>query len=297
MVAASLTTNQLIALLAEYGATNSVASIVDAGPYLAALAQQFGDRDARDVTARELHAFHERLCATPTSSPWPTLLDRKSQRWETAYTLRAQGVVDCLQWESARPVRALVALFDRAELRPRRVLELGCGNGVNAVFMASRGCEVTAVDVSPTALKMARDKARLAGVGLELVEGDAFELDPGREPYDLVFDRGMFHHIPVVHFEAYKDLVADRLAPDGYLHLICHHVSTRPTVVLDCLGGFVGKLLGFLTGVLVETGAGFTAEELRQIFSDRFRFHSIDLIWDDNNRPLCFASSVMQRRA
>jgi hypothetical protein len=106
----------------------------------------------------------------------------------------------------------------------------------------------------------------------------------------------MFHHVQVFHFEDYKDLVADRLVPDGLFHLICHHVSTRPTVLLDCLAGFVGKLLGFLSGTLVETGAGFTADELREIFSERFRFQSIDLVWDDNNRPLCFASAVMQRR-
>ncbi len=293
--AATMTVQALVALLSEYGQLNAVGSLVDARPYLEALARAFGDRGLRDVTARELHAFHNHLSASPDLSPIRALLETKSQRWEAAYTLRAQGVVECLQWENPRPVRALVALFDRPDLRPKRVLELGCGDGVNAVFMASRGSEVTAVDVSPTALRMAHDKARLAGVALELIEGDIFELDPIWERFDFVFDRGMFHHLPVFRFEAYKNLIADRLLPNGYFHLICHHVSTRPTMVLDCLGGFVGKLVGFLTGVLVETGAGFTADELREIFSDRFRFHTIDLIWDDYNRPLCFASSLMQR--
>jgi hypothetical protein len=143
---------------------------------------------------------------------------------------------------------------------------------------------------------MARDSARQEGVKLELVERDVFELDPD-ERYDFVFDRGMFHHLPVFDLERYQNLVADRLLPNGYFHLICHHVSTRPTVLFDSLAGFVGKLLGFLTGALVETGAGYTADELRELFSGRFRFHSIDLIWDDNNRPLCFASSLMQRVA
>lgn len=295
--APSMTTRQLVGLLTAYGARNSVGTIVDARPYLDALVRVFGERDVRDVTARELHGFHAEIAADPEVRVLQGLLDRKSQKWEAAYTLRAQGVIECLQWENPRPVRALVALFDRPGFRPRRVLELGCGNGVNAVFMASRGCAVTAVDVSSTAVRMARDNARNAAVDLELVEGDVFELDPHDEPYDFIFDRGMFHHVPVFHFEDYKNLVADRLLPNGYFHLICHHVSTRPTVVLDCVAGFVGKLLGFLTGVLVETGAGFTADELREIFSDRFRFESTEVIWDDNNRPLCFASSLMQRTA
>jgi SAM-dependent methyltransferase len=293
----TMTTKELAALLIEYGKANSVGSIVDASPYLEALARAFGDRDVRDVTSKELHAFHDQISASPAVSPLLRLLEKKSQRWEAAYTLRAQGLVECLQWESPHPVRALVELFERPGFRPQRVLELGCGNGVNAVFMAGRGCQVTAVDISQTALKMARGKARLAKVEIEFVEGDIFELDPTRAPYDFIFDRGMFHHVQVFHFEDYEELVADRLVADGYFHLICHHVSTRPTVLLDCLCGFVGKLLGFLSGTLVETGAGFTADELREIFSERFRFQSIDLVWDDNNRPLCFASALMQRIA
>ena len=133
--------------------------------------------------------------------------------------------------------------------------------------------------------------------GRQFVEGDVFTLDLGPEPYDFVFDRGMFHHVQVFHFEDYKNLVADHLVPSGYFHLICHHVSTRPTVLLDGLCGQVAKLLCFLTGMLVETGTGFTADELHEVFSDRFRFESTDLIWDDNNRPLCFASSLLQRIA
>jgi 2-polyprenyl-3-methyl-5-hydroxy-6-metoxy-1,4-benzoquinol methylase len=292
-----MTTEELATLLIEYARANSVESIVDASPYLEALARAFGDRDVREVTPKELHAFHEQIAESPAVSPLLQLLEKKSQRWEAAYSLRAEGRVECLQWENPRPVRALVDLFERPGFRPQRVLELGCGSGVNAVFMASRGCQVTAVDISQTAMKMARGNARLAKVDIEFVEGDIFELDPTRAPYDFIFDRGMFHHVQVFHFEDYKDLVADRLVPDGHFHLICHHVSTRPTVLLDCLAGFVGKLLGFLSGTLVETGAGFTADELREVFSERFRFQSIDLVWDDNNRPLCFASAVMQRSA
>jgi hypothetical protein len=132
-------------------------------------------------------------------------------------------------------------------------------------------------------------------VEVDWVEGDAFGLEPRPEPYDLVFDRGLLHHLPVFRFEDYKELVADRLAPGGHFHLICHHVSTRPTVALDATyGGAMGKLLGLLTGPLVETGCGFTDEELRQIFSDRFEIESIELIDDDDGRPFRFESALMR---
>ena len=292
-----MTTRELATQLIRYAQANSVSSLSDATPYLEALADAFGDRDVRDVTAKDLHAFHRTVGASPVLSPLVAALHKKSQRWEAIYVARQKKLIEWLQWESPSPVRALVALFDRPGFRPQRVLELGCGDGVNAVFMASRGCQVTAVDISPTALAMAREKQREAGVEIQFVEGDVFALDLPRESFDFVFDRGMFHHVQVFHFEDYKNLVADRLVPNGHFHLICHHVSTRPTVVVDALCGSVGKLVAFLSGTLVETGAGFTADELRQIFGDRFQFASTDLIWDDHSRQLRFASSLMQRSA
>jgi 2-polyprenyl-3-methyl-5-hydroxy-6-metoxy-1,4-benzoquinol methylase len=291
-----MTTRDLVSLLVEFGKANAVESVEAAAPYLEALAQRFADRDARSVTARELHVFH-RSVGEALARPLLSALETKAQRWETIYGCRARNLVGFLPWESDRPVRALVELFARPDFRPRRVLELGCGDGVNAVFMAGRGCQVTAVDISPTALQLAREKQTGAGVEVRFVEGDVFELSPPPEPYDFVFDRGMFHHVQVFRFEDYKNLVADQLAPGGSFHLICHHVSTRPTVFLEGLCGSVGKLLGFLSGILVETGNGFTADELREIFSDRFRFEAVALIDDDNNRPFRFVSALMRREA
>lgn len=292
-----MTTEELVGRLVDFGRANSVESLIAAAPYLEALGETFGDREARSVTAKDLHEFHREVGAE-LAEPVTSGLQRKSLRWEPIYAARSQQLLGCLPWESERPVRALTELFERPGFQPRTVLELGCGDGVNAVFMANRGCAVTAVDVSPTAIKMAREKQREAGVEIELVEGDVFELEAASEPYEFVFDRGMLHHLQVFQFEDYKQLVADRLAPGGLFHLICHHVSTRPTVVLDGMyGGAIGKLLGFLTGPLQETGCGFTDGELREIFSDRFEFASIELIDDDNNRPFRFESALMRRTA
>ena len=120
------------ALLVRYGETNSVDSLVEARPYLDELVAVFGDRPVHDVHASGLHRFHRDVASSPAVAPLLALLDRKTQRWEAAYTLRAQGAVDCLQWESPHPVRALVEVFERPGFAPRRVLKLGCGDGVNA---------------------------------------------------------------------------------------------------------------------------------------------------------------------
>jgi 2-polyprenyl-3-methyl-5-hydroxy-6-metoxy-1,4-benzoquinol methylase len=289
-----MTAEELVGRLLEFGRTNSVESVVAAAPYLTALAETLGGREVRSVTARDLSSFHRRE-GVELTEPVMRGLKRKSLGWEAIYSSRSRGLLGPLQWESENPVGALVELFDRPDFRPESVLELGCGDGVNAVFMAGRGCRVTAVDVSATALEMARTKQREAGVEVEFVEGDVFELAPTGRAFDLVFDRGLLHHLPVFRFEDYTRLVADRLAPGGHLQLICHHVSTRPTVALDATyGGAMGKLVGYLTGPLVETGCGFTDDELREIFSERFEVESIELIEDDEGRPFRFESALLR---
>jgi 2-polyprenyl-3-methyl-5-hydroxy-6-metoxy-1,4-benzoquinol methylase len=292
-----MTTAELVGRLLEFGRANSVQSLAAAAPYLEALAETLGEREVRSVTAKDLHDF-QRDAGAEAAEPVLSALKRKSLGWEAIYSSRQRELLGPLQWESESPVGALVELFDWPDFQPARVLELGCGDGVNSVFMASRGCAVTAIDLSPTALEMAREKQREAGVEVEFIAGDVFALEPGPEPYDFVFDRGLLHHLPVFRFEDYKDMVADRLTPGGLFHLICHHISTRPTVALDgTYGGAMGKLLGLLTGPLVETGCGFTDEELREIFADRFEIESIDLIDDDNKRPFRFESALMRRTA
>ncbi len=291
-----ITTRALVDLLLAHGRAGGIDVVTDAAPYLSALGERFGAHDPRSITVPELRAFHDEMSRADTVGSFVEPLQRKNDRWEAAYQLRADGRVDLLQWESPRPVRALVDLLDRGDLAPRRVLELGCGDGVNAVFLAGRGCEVTAVDISGTALRMARRKARDASVDVTFVECDLFTLPPPEQRYDLLFDRGTFHHVPLYRVPEYVDLAVGQLAVGGHLHLICHHVSTRPTLLYESVSGYVGKLLGFLTGQLVDTGVGYTVDEIDEVFAERFTMVAAEVVADDNNRPLRFVSSLLRRR-
>jgi cyclopropane fatty-acyl-phospholipid synthase-like methyltransferase len=71
---------------------------------------------------------------------------------------------------------------------------LGCGTGTNALFLAKSGFEVTGVDVSPNALRIAADKAGRMKVDVAWLLADVTAL-PQLEPYDLIFDRGCYHHV------------------------------------------------------------------------------------------------------
>lgn len=95
--------------------------------------------------------------------------------------------------------RQIDAMFDReeAERDPPlgKALDLGCGTGIHAVDLARRGWRVTGIDLAPTALERARERAREAGVEIDLVEGDVTALrDAGvGKGFDLIVDFGTVH--------------------------------------------------------------------------------------------------------
>ena len=89
----------------------------------------------------------------------PTPDDEARRFWEARYERHAHA------W-SGRPNAVLVD--ETADLRPGRALDLGCGEGSDAVWLAERGWDVTATDVSPTALERGAAAAAHAGVSSRL---------------------------------------------------------------------------------------------------------------------------------
>ena len=91
------------------------------------------------------------------------------------------------------------ALFDREEAGHQppygKVLDLGCGSGIWAVKLAARGWRVTGVDFVPKALRRARERAREAGVEVQLIEGDVTALSTAGvgSGFQLLLDFGCFH--------------------------------------------------------------------------------------------------------
>lgn len=101
------------------------------------------------------------------------------------------------------------------ERPPGRALELGCGTGTNAIYLARLGWEVTAVDVIDIAIGRARAKAANAGLPVRLVHGDATRLPElgVTGPYDLFFDLSCYTGIPVHRRDAYAAGVTAAAAP------------------------------------------------------------------------------------
>jgi len=122
-------------------------------------------------------------------------------------------------WDSDRPTSELkrVVLGDR--IAPCRAVELGCGTGTNAVWLAQHGFAVAAIDVSPGAVERARGRAEKAGVSVCFLTGDLRDADQLGGPYDFFVDCGCYGAVQLGDRAGYLEAVA-RLTRPGALGLV-----------------------------------------------------------------------------
>ena len=123
------------------------------------------------------------------------------------------------RWDTGVPQPELEQLVrGRA---PGRALDLGCGTGADAVYLAGHGWEATGIDFAPEAIAAAKKKAADAGVSAAFVLSDASRLaDAGvRGPFDLLLDVGCYHTIPASRRDAYAAGAAGAARPGADFYL------------------------------------------------------------------------------
>ncbi|MGE3510623.1 MAG: class I SAM-dependent methyltransferase [Vicinamibacterales bacterium] len=105
--------------------------------------------------------------------------------WNDSY---ASG--EPLPWDTGLPDPQLVEAVESRTITPGRTLEIGCGTGTNAIFLAQHGFDVLGIDISEIAVDNARAKAE-GRCRFEVV--DFLAAPPSGAPFQFVFDRGCFH--------------------------------------------------------------------------------------------------------
>jgi ubiquinone/menaquinone biosynthesis C-methylase UbiE len=95
-------------------------------------------------------------------------------------------------WDTKAPKESVVGWQEQG-LVHGDVLDIGCGLGDNAVYLAQHGFNVTGLDISPTALITAERRAKDAGVDVKFAVADATKLEGYSAAFDTVIDSGMFH--------------------------------------------------------------------------------------------------------
>jgi SAM-dependent methyltransferase len=140
-----------------------------------------------------------------------------------SFRYRVLYCVGFTPWDQDHVPAELAGLLEGpTALAPGCALDVGCGTGTQAVYLAEHGWRVTGVDAVERALSRARDRARRSGVEVSWVAGDVtclstLGLD---ERFDLLFDRGCFHDLSNAAREGYVSGVSELAAPDATLVLL-----------------------------------------------------------------------------
>ncbi len=101
-----------------------------------------------------------------------------------------------LPWNVDRPPKFLVDLVESRRLLPCRAVDLGCGAGSYAVWLAAQGFDVTGVDISPRAVELAARRAAESGVSCRFVAADLLgEVKDLAGAFDFAYDWEALHHI------------------------------------------------------------------------------------------------------
>ena len=127
-----------------------------------------------------------------------------------------------LVW-TAEPNRRFAAEVEGLE--PGRALDLACGEGRNAVWLAERGWRVTGVDFADVALAKARRLAAARGVEVEWVDADVRVWEPPAGAFDLVVL--LYLQLPAHERRAVHGRAAAAVARGGTLLVVAHH-ATNP---------------------------------------------------------------------
>lgn len=181
--------------------------------------------------------------------------------WDRFYQDRAKP---CPFFGTA-PDESLAGWIEEGRIGRGRALDLGCGNGRNAIYLARQGFSVDAADFSQAAIDWAAERVADAGVAMSLRCRNVFALGLEADAYDLIVDSGCFHHLPPHRRACYVRLVLSALKPGAWLALACF----RPE------GGS-----GYTDSEVYERrslggGLGYTEQRLNEIWSKGLRVHTI----------------------
>jgi SAM-dependent methyltransferase len=184
-----------------------------------------------------------------------------------------------MPWEMG-PREELVGLVESGLVGPCRAIDLGCGTGSNAIFLAQHGFEVTGVDFAASAIEKAKRRANAAGVRAQFVVDDLTNLRKVKGTFDLLVDYGALDDLGRPDRDLYvRNMLPLTRAGSRYL-LWCFEWSVR----------WWERLIPFFEGP-------FEPGEAEQRFGEYFQIERIAGKTNLSGWPRGFAAYLMTRKA
>ncbi len=177
----------------------------------------------------------------------------KREDWDARYSQEG------LLW-SAKPNRFLVA--EVSELPAGRGLDLACGEGQNAIWLAGLGWRMLGVDYSQVAIRKARERAEREGHAVDFVCDDLVSYEPRAGVYDLV--ALLYLHIPADERRLVLQRAAHALAPGGTFVLLGHDLTN----IADGVGGPSNPSILYTPDDIAAELPGLEVEKAERVLRD-----------------------------
>ncbi len=127
---------------------------------------------------------------------------------------------DIPPWDIGRPQKEFIRLAEDGEINGR-VLDVGCGTGENALYLAHLGFEVWGIDGAPSAIKKAKEKAKKRGITVNFLVFDALKLQSLQTKFNTVIDCGLFHVFTDEERPIFVTSLSSTLQPGGKYFMLC----------------------------------------------------------------------------
>ena len=189
-----------------------------------------------------------------------------TMRMEKAYRDRP---LEKIPWNFEAPPDELVELIVKGRIKPCKAIDLGCGIGNYALYLAERGFEMTGVDSSPSAIEIAKENAKERNLECEFLVMDVLgSFDKFQGTFDFVYDWLLLHHIYPEKRNSYCENVNKILKAEGKYLSVCFSEEDRQ------FGG---------SGKYRKTSLGTTLyfsseKELRDLFDPVFQIKGLKTI-------------------
>jgi SAM-dependent methyltransferase len=175
---------------------------------------------------------------------------------------------DQIPWNSEEPPDSLVELLDKGSVQPCKAVEFGCGLGNSALYLSSKGFDITGIDISPTAIGIARENARKKASQCNFVVADVLgDLKEVEGTFDFGYDWELLHHIFPEERRKYVENITKKLNPGARYLSLCFSEK-------DPQFGGTGKYRETRLGTVLY----FSSEhEIRDLFDPYFLIEELKL--------------------
>ena len=183
----------------------------------------------------------------------------KNNKWEEFYE---NTPLKQIPWQNNQS-DYLTKVINANKIKPGRVLDLGCGTGMESIFLTTKGFTVTGIDISKTAINYAIQNSKKENFKIEFVIADATNLDfLKNRKFDLILDWANLHGII-------------KNKRDKYIEEILKHTQKGSKLILRCFGRLenedntVSRSIGniFL----------FTKRDIKKIYGKHFKILEVNI--------------------